>query len=407
MIKERKQTVPIYFGMFIVLAMMPQIIGFNGSGIDTIYKLMLLGWLFVMTATSKNIGRISRFTFGFIVASLFNLFGTIAINNISISEELYTFLIGIILDVILVESALQETKLRSLDVMAFYKIFTYFMLVAAVYNMIFHFNSLLHITSINVYNAEAICSFFDNKNTYGVFLIFAVLSSTILRIITKEKKWIITSGLFLINEMMAMCRTAILLSLILIAISFWVDESKKLRNAILFCVLIISVVIILKTNTAVNEYVFNNLFGSTTSVDARNSYIESLLPFARGIHFWFGYGNQGAMELAAQYTGNVYYHNAYLKELMMGGVIKLSIQIFVLLTSFKYGLKCRKIQKNVGNLCLLSTVVYIIYVFVESVILFDTPVVAMMAVMFVISMPILFYNSLIYERKTGGKRYEL
>lgn len=396
--KKRKKPVPYFFGIFIVLAMLPQIIGFNGSMVDSMYKLLLLAWLFIMTLASKNIGKVSYFTLIFIVVSLINTIGTLAINNISIVSEVYIFLIGIILSIILVESALKENTLRFFDVLVFYKIFVYFMLIAAIYNMIIHFNSLLHITSISVYNSENICSFFDNKNTYGVFLIFAVLASTILNIITREKLWLVSSGIFLVNELMAMCRTAILLSLILIAISFWVDESKKIRNAIVFSLLIITVVATLNTNDFVREYVLNNLFGSTKSLDARNSYIEALLPFARGAHLWFGYGNRGALELAAQYTGNVYYHNAYLKELMMGGIIKLGTQIFVLLTSFKYGLRCRKLKKTIGNLCILSTIIYIIYVFAESVILFDAPVVAIMAVMFIISMPILFYNSLIYER---------
>lgn len=396
--KKRKKTVPYFFGIFIVLAMLPQIIGFNGSMVDSMYKLLLLAWLFIMTLASKNIGKVSYFTLIFIVVSLINTIGTLAINNISIVSEVYVFLIGIILSIILVESALKENTLRFFDVLVFYKIFVYFMLIAAIYNMIIHFNSLLHITSISVYNSESICSFFDNKNTYGVFLIFAVLASTILNIITREKLWLVSSGIFLVNELMAMCRTAILLSLILIAISFWVDESKKIRNAIVFSLLIITVVATLNTNDFVREYVLNNLFGSTKSIDARNSYIEALLPFARGAHLWFGYGNRGALELAAQYTGNVYYHNAYLKELMMGGIIKLGTQIFVLLTSFKYGFRCRKLKKTIGNLCILSTIIYIIYVFAESVILFDAPVVAIMAVMFIISMPILFYNSLIYER---------
>lgn len=390
------ETVPKYFGWFILLAMLPQILGFNGSAIDSIYKLLLLGWLFIKTAKGKKLGKISNFTSVFILIGLINTVGTIATNNVSIFGELYTYFVGVILAIVLIDSALNERTLRYLDVLTFYKVFVYFMLLAAIYNMIIHFNSLLHITSVNIYSAESVCSFFDNKNTYGVFLIFAVLASTILRIITKERKWMFFSGIFLVNEMMALCRTAILLSLILIAISFWIDERKRFKNILIFFMIISIGVVILNTNKAVSEYVLN-IFGNTQSVDSRNSYVESLLPFAKGIHFWFGYGSQGALELATLYTGNAYYHNAYLKALMMGGIIKLCMQIYAILTSLMYGLKCRKIQKNTGNLCLLSTLIYIIYVFVESVILFDTPVVAIMAAMFIISMPIMFYNSLINE----------
>ena len=403
--KRREGTVPYYFGLFIVLAMLPQIIGFNGAAIDTIYKLLLLAWLFAKTTSPKTVGKVSYFTLIFIIFGVIGTVGTLAVNNASIITELYVLLIGIILSIVLVESAQKATTLNVIDVEVFYKIFVYFMMVASVYNMVVNFNSLLHITSINVYTAENICSFFDNKNTYGVFLIFAVLASTILRIISSEKKWAVFSFIFLVNELMAMCRTAIVLSILMLAISFLVDESKRLRNIIVLFGLVVFIAIILNNSMLAKEYMFDNLFGNTKSMDARNSYVELLLPLVRGVHFWFGYGSNGAADLAVQYTGNVYYHNAYLKEIMMGGVIKLGIQVFAIANSCKYGLLCRKLHTSIGNLCLLSTVIYVIYVFVESVILFDAPVVSIMAVMFIISMPILFYNSLINERMNGGKHF--
>ena len=400
---KKRNTISYYFGIFILLAMLPQLIGFNGSSIDTVYKLMLLAWLFYKTNNFTKMTKISWFTIAFTIFGIIDTVGIWASNNISLFSEIYILFIGIVLFVILVESSFEEKTIKVAEVVQFYRIYVYFMMFASVYNMIIHFNSLIHITSISVYNAENICSFFDNKNTFGVFLIFAVLASTILRIISREKKWIMFSCIFLLNEMMAMCRTAIVLSIIMIILSFLVDERKRRRNLLIFCGLIFIIFIIINNNIAVRNYIFNNLFGSTKSVEARNAYVESLLPLAKGVHFWFGYGSKGAAELAVQYTGNVYYHNAYLKEIMMGGIIKLGIQIFALAVSVMYGLKCRKIQKNVGNLCLLSTLVYVIYVFAESVILFDAPVVAIMAVMFILSMPILLYNSLKYEKAQRGK----
>lgn len=405
MTNKKKKRLPHYFGVFIILAMLPQIIGFNGSIIDNIYKLFLLIWLFFITTISKEMKKISCFTLVFSIFGVIGTLGTWTINNTNLIEELYILLIGIILVIILVESSLKETTLKINDIEEFYKIYVYFVLFAAIYNMIIHFNSLFHITSISIYGSEEICSFFDNKNTYGVFLIFAVLASTILRIISGEKKWIIYNYIFLINEMMAMCRTAIILSVLMIIISFLADERKKIKNIIFFFGLLIFIAVVLNNNMTVKQYIFNKLFGSTKSIDARNSYIESLLPLVKGFHFWFGYGSKGAVDLAIEYTGNMYYHNAYLKEIMMGGIIKLGIQIFALCLSFNYGLKCRKFQKNIGNICLMSTLIYVIYVFAESVILFDTPVVAIMAVMFIISMPILFYNSLNYKKVIGGKKH--
>ena len=396
---KRIGTIPKYFGGFIVLAMLPQILGFNGSAIDTVYKLLLVGLLFFKTTNLRNAEKISVFSCVFLFIGFVNTSGAIVVNNISIFRELYTYIVGVLLAIIFVDSVLNEKTLKFSDTLPFYKIIVYFMLIAAIYNLIINFNSLLHITSISIYGAEGNCSFFDNKNTFGVFLIFAVLASTILRILTKEKKWIFFNAVFLINEMMALCRTAIVLSLVMLVISFFADNKNKFKNILTLFVIVIAIIVFVNMNESISNYILN-IFGNTNSMDARDEYIGALLPFAKGIHLWFGYGNEGASEMALAYTGNAYYHNAYLKALMMGGILKLGLQIYAIFFSVKYGLKCRKLQKTIGNLCLLSTIVYIIYVCVESVILFDTPVVAIMAVIFIISMPILFYNSLINERTT-------
>ena len=269
------------------------------------------------------------------------------------------------------------------------------MLVASIYNMIVHFDSVINITSLTVYNTEHLSSFFDNKNTYGVFLIFGVLASTILKVVTQQKRWMVFSVIFFTNEVMAMCRTAIILSFALIVFSFYFKSKNNIRKNILSIVLLIALAILIFKNERINHFVFDSMFYSTDSLDARGSYVDQLLPLVKGEHFWFGYGKEKALELAKLYTGNQYYHNGFLKALMVGGVFKLVLQISAVLLSFYYGFKNMRFNKQVGALCLLSTLIYVIYNFVEAVILFDTPVVSLTAVLFVITLPIMFNNALI------------
>ena len=389
-----QKTIPYYYGVFIVLALLPQVLGFNGTIIDDVFKIALIGILLYRTSSLCRIRRVGAFTSVFLFVSIVDTLGIVIINDISILREGMNIIISILLVFVLVEPSLKTIYNEKNDILIFYKIYVCFILMASIYNMIVHYNSLFHITSLSVYNTNNICSFFDNKNTFGVYLIFGVLATTILKVITKQNKWSFISIIFLLNELMAMCRTAIILSVIMIVISFFVDNRNRIKNTTIFmCILFIALYLIFKNQT-INRFIFETLFSSTTSLDARSGYIDSLLPFAKGTHFWFGYGNDGALELAKNYTGNSYYHNGYLKVMMSGGIIKLALELIAILFSVHYGKKCRRFDKCIGNLCLLSSFVYVIYIFAESVVLFDKPVVAIMAVMFIISMPVMFYNFL-------------
>lgn len=396
--KIYKNRISRYFGYFIILAMLPQVIGFNGSIIDTLFKFVLIGVLIFLVIDQEHITKVSKYFALFLSVSFTGMLGTLICNEVPVFDEVQNWGMEVLLLYVLYECVLYIYNIKIREIILFYKIFVYFMVIAAVYNTIVHFESLLHITSLNVYNTEGICSFFDNKNTYGVFLLFGTLATIILKIILQQQRWGIVSVLFVVNELMAMCRTALVLSVLLIAMAFIVDRKTRFRGIIVFTLLTGVIMIFVKKNESVNNFLTNTLFGNSSSLDARNNYITSMLPLARGSQFWFGYGNSNATQLAVKYTGNAYYHNTYLKCLISGGIIKLVLQTSAIMLSIRYGLKNRFYNKTIGNLCLLSTFIYIIYAFVESVVLFDTPVVAIMAVMFIISIPILFYNALVYEK---------
>ena len=144
------------------------------------------------------------------------------------------------------------------------------------------------------------------------------------------------------------------------------------------------------SNNEIKNYILNNIFGSTTSIEARNSYIDNMIGLLQGIHLVFGYGLSNSSLLAATYTGNRYFHNTYLKIAISGGIFYEILFFSMIILSLKKSVIIYRYNKAVGGLCLLSLIVYLIYASVESVILFDTPVVAMVATIFVISMPILF-----------------
>lgn len=390
---------PMLFGLFIVAAMLPQIVGFNGSAIDSIYKLVLMAALLLVNS-QRNLFIVSKYFVFVLFEEIIVRCTAIIINDASIGSEMKSALTIILLLYIFYESVINTHDIRMEDVEVFYQIIVCFMFIASLYNMIIHFNSLLHITSLNIYNTEDICSFFDNKNTFGVFLLFGVLAATVLRIIRNEIKWTVFAIVFLLNEMMAMCRTAIVLSVVLILISCFLNKKQGKKSIIIAIGLSIVIVLAICFNESFNNFILNNMFGDSSSVDIRNTYIENMIPLAKGEHFVFGYGEDNSTLLAIYYTGNQYYHNTYLKELISGGLLAVTVQISGIIISYLYGIRCRKFEKTIGNLCILSTTVYVVYSNYEAVSLFDSPVTSMMAVIFTISIPILFYNSYVCTHKS-------
>lgn len=393
--KSYQRKIPLYLGWFIILSMLPQIVGFNGSIIDTLFKMVLIIGLGIVMVDREHITKVSIYYAFLFFESFIGLLGIILCNNVQLFGELQNWIFCLLLVYVLYETVLYIRNIDIQDVIMFYKVFALFIMIAAIYNMIIHFNSLLHITSLTVYNTENISSFFDNKNTYGVFLIFGTLAVIILNVTLKQKRWSWLAILFLVNELMAMCRTAVVLSVVLISMSFLIDNKTRLKKILLLVAIVGILMILVRKNPNINNYLINNLFGNSKSMDARNNYVTDMLPLLKGSHLWFGYGNSNAMALASKYTGNVYYHNSYLKCLISGGIIKLAFQISAIVLSIKYALKNRTNNKTIGNVCLLSISIYVIYAFVESVVLFDTPVVAIVSVMFIITMPVLFNNALI------------
>lgn len=400
---SKKHKIPSYYAWFIIIALLPQILRFNGSVLDSVFKIFLIGVLSLQLFNKAMIRYANNFTVIYLMLLVISKIMTFCINGDNLGSTLENFIITILLFYLFYVSPTHVNVLSQENVFRFYSIYVYFMIIACLYNMLIHFNSLIHLTSLTVYNTESICSFFDNKNTFGVFLLFAVLAATILKIQTRKLRWSLFIVVCIVNELMALCRTAIVISIILLILGMIADVEHRIRNIFFIAVCAGVLMLILGRVSAVNSYITETLFGNTQSLDTRNNYVENMLPLLRGEHLLFGYGDSQAEELALSLTGNQYYHNTYLKLLISGGILRFGLHISALIISFLYGIKTYIYNKTMGILCIISTAVYIVYAYVESVILFDTPVIAMLATIFVITMPILLYNVYFGQAKDLNK----
>lgn len=398
------KKLPTLYSIFIILALIPQILGFNGSIVDTLWKMVIMCGFLILKMNLGNM-TISRSSIIFIMLYFFNNVITMMLNpNKSISSIFNVILFGLLF-LMFYEMPRKDKIIHNGRILNFYKIFAYFIFISCVYNMIKNANTLAHITSNTVYGSQIVCSFFDNKNTFGVFLIFGCLAAMFMYYFSKQKRWLLFIIIFMINELMAMCRTAIILSIIILVVSILVvDNKSKLSRKIISISIIICLLFLIRSNIGIKNYILNNIFGSTTSIEARNTYVDNMIGLLQGVHLIFGYGLSNSSVLAATYTGNQYFHNTYLKVAISGGIFYEILFLGMIMFSLKKSIAVYKCNRAVGGLCVLSLIVYLIYASVESVILFDTPVVAMVATIFVISMPILFNRTNDIKLKNNLKR---
>ena len=389
----KNTALPRYYALFIIAALVPQIFGFNGSSIDTVWKVAVVTTLVFFTRLNPS--KISRVGFIYILISTANQFVALLTSNESVITVITNIILTALLIMVFFEYSHQVTQISVPDVLQFYKVYAYFMVIACLYNIIVHPTSLFNIGRGNLYGTQYICSFFDNKNTFGAFLVFGCLAAAILKYYLKERKWLFVIALFVVNELMAMCRTAIVLSVLLLVYSFIVEERGfSVKRTFVVVLVIVAVTLLIGKVRFINEFVVGKLFLSTTSMESRQNYIISMGSLISGNQIIWGYGPTESKILVQAYTGNQYYHNTYLNVIITNGLVGLSLLVFLILYAFKTSWIVSKFDKAAGSLCTLSCIVYIIYAYVESTILFTTPVISMVATIFVISMPILFKTAM-------------
>lgn len=385
--------IPIFFALYIIIALFPQIFHFGGM-LSLVWKIAVVLLLFLRIASAGLVYSMSsvgvKYMAFYILMRVICLF-----TNESVGiETILNIGIELLLLYFFLDTPIRDNRIVESNVLQFLNIYVFFIIISCLYNMVANYNVLLHLNTLSVYGKNATHSFFDNKNTFGVFLLFGSLAAMFLKVIEGKQRWLFAIILFLLNELMAMCRTAIILTLIILIISFLIGERDSFFKRLVFSVFLIIVCGVLCWFVPqIRRFLTNNVFGSTNSLDSRNGYLSKMIPLLRGVYLVFGYGDEKSIELAAEYAGNRYYHNTYLHILMSGGVLKFAFFIVIIIHSIIITYKVFKKDAKTGSLCFSAIMLYLIYSWVESVILFETPVIATLATIFVVSVPQFFYNA--------------
>ena len=265
--------------------------------------------------------------------------------------------------------------------------------IMSIYNIIFNWTKFSRVLSLSggAYGSEC-KSFLYSNHEFALYLAATIIALTWLQI-KKEIKptWaVLLYLLYGINMMSTYSRTAMLgcIGAVLILLFFY---NKKA----FFIVTIIGAIaiLIINSNSYLYSLVFEKIFKGSFTEDqvldeGRSSmYEEEFNAFMDAGFFQkiFGHGYGGGRRFPG--------HDAYLKILLIGGIVMFGWFAFVILTGIHFSLVCLKYDKSVGSLMLGFQTLSLLYMVAQTPILFYSTMDSFFVTMISILFPMYIANS--------------
>lgn len=241
-------------------------------------------------------------------------------------------------------------------------------------------NLIKNISKENPYQ-YTVKSLLPHRNSYGIILFIAMLSSLYLHLKDNKFYWYILDGFFFINLIFTLCKTGLVLYVLfnfsyLLARFFLTYKDFKKRNIIALIsfsgslILIISIALIyLSVLGKLNSFI-NNFFSSNTlgTIEGRFLLYEGAIKVIGETNIILGCGYKifGSALSIVTIEHNIYSHNGILELYGAGGIILISFAtLFVIYCLYKM-IKNFNINKKDNIYTLIVLIISFVYTMVES-----------------------------------------
>lgn len=316
-------------------------------------------------------------------------------NTKSFGLNVNIFVVGI--NIFLVLDSLKNVKLTKEDINLICVLILGIGVLSFIYNLIYGGFSLDKIKeNLNdIYKANT-SSFFDNKNSFGIFTYFSIVAGLYLLINCKHKALTcICLAAEVFTLIITFCRDALLATgvfgialIILLIVERKVLINDKTRKIIIFIASLLAVSgICVIIGMIANEEFKNFIMGAVLRVDRGNTgrteiWKEAISKFNKtSINFILGIGYS---ELNA--GGNSYLHNSYLEIFVTGGIVKCLFYIFIIYIGIKnlFFSKERNLIKAFSKAVFVS---YFAFAYYESQIIFELGITPFLFMLFMYILP--------------------
>lgn len=388
----------VYF--FAIL--LPQIlmISSKGSTRDTLYKMAVLGlfvsWFFVSMKESGNFFVAKGKVLWLVLYCLGSCMGMIFSDTMGISAIASMIIIAFVFIFFVAFNENLYFNIEDIDKFPFF--FTLLIGYACVFNILKNGKSIA--ASSAEVGAGNFSSFFDNKNTFGLFLFCGVIAGTLCvnHINDKAKAVfsIIIVGIF-ISLVICGSRTALISSMAFLIIYFTFVKKKNLGTVAMMIIVVGIAAYLCFKVPVINEYIQNHLLRNDNSYLDRSIMANTTIDNIKGLAWIYGYG-ENAVSYMSQYTGYAYFHNTYIEVLATGGILKCILYGTFCVQSISNAWKIfTRYSREVGGLFCSAWFAYFIYSFGESVVVLNGDTQGFIMTMFLVTLPQLYLNYYVME----------
>lgn len=288
-------------------------------------------------------------------------------------------------------------------IFSFMKGIMIFGLISCLVNFFIYYKEIFQ-TIVGIDHKTYIKSFFANRNQFAFFLYISIIANVLVLMRENKNTYKFILGFLILNLFFSMSRTGIAVVVMFFALVFLFSNkiSKKtkiicLTSAIIFGIIIL--IILYYLNPGLFEMLFR--FSNVKNLSGRTAIWENgvKLLMESPINIIFGVGRfQGNEVLHIKDKSFTQFHNIYLDFLIAGGVLELIFIIYIFKNVIKKFNKSN-IEEKYKKLYKIAFFTYFVYACFESVGRFSIGAVDALCLIFFVSIPLLYLNSIKENKK--------
>ena len=298
----------------------------------------------------------------------------------------------------------EKIKISTNDLLRFNKCMTLYTLFSCLYSLIADYNQFSKILNLKSPYDINITSFFDNRNIFGMLLIFGFISSFICINYDKKKNkkiWIIVMIIISIFLFLTLSRSCILFVFLFIILNFLLNKNLKSnieKSKKQIIIMLISFIIVLIVPFTRN-FIFNNVIRLNSGLTNRDIIHKFCIEYILKNNWLIGNGYIKPYVEFSKYFSFIGFHNTFLTIIICQGIIGLLIYILLIGYSISNSIKLKKHSDRLGNICISIIIGYIVYSFFETRLLFYPEYLDLIVSTYVVLIPFYLLNYYKKEKK--------
>ncbi len=400
-----------FFSFYILLLSIFNVIKINvDSIIVSVIRILFFSLFFIFSFLNflSSHKKISKDVFLILIYFMCELL-TYFINggNIYLTKKNLMFIIYPVLSILLFLVFNKDNYKNSIyNLLYFCKFITIFNLYACIYNLFVNFNQFYKLFNLKSSYDFNLTSFFDNRNVFGLFLVFGIIANVILIMLGKKsqlKVWVVSLTIILFNLIFTFSRASILCVLTFFVLLFIFNKNirKKILSNKNYLFVLLGIILLVFLIPFTRNFVFDNIIRLDSGLTNRDKVFKYCFEYLLTNNWIFGNGFvKPYIEFNKQFN-YIGFHSTYFTILICQGIVGFVFFVLLILFSINNSIKIKKnYNDKIGSICLAIIFSYLVYSFFESRILFNPEYLDLIVSIFVVLVP--FYSLRYFQSKENN-----